>query len=100
MAKLVFGGVHVRDRSKAANSCDPFLRCDNRSTQPKRDSLHPIRHQHACKKIARRANGLQLSAKIFLRNTPIKRSHCANSSVGEGRNNLSQIFWPDAYVAI
>src|ERR1700737_4676620 len=100
MANVVIVGVHVRDRGKAPNSCDPFFRCDNRSAQPKSDSFHPIRHQHTCKEIARCANGLQLSATVILRNTPIKRSHRTNSPVGEGRNNLSQIFWTDAYVAV
>src|SRR5712664_290162 len=100
MAKLVIVGMHVRDRGKTANSCDPFPRRDNRSAETERNPFRPIRHQHTGKEIARRANGLQLSAEVFLRNAPIKGSHCADSFVRQGRNNLSQVGGTDAYVAV
>src|SRR5260370_9728634 len=98
MAKLIIIRVDVGDGLESTDFPDPMFCRDDGGPEPKGHSLHPIGHQHARKKIAGSADGLELCAEISFGYGTIERRHRANLPVCEWRNDFAQLLRGNAHL--
>src|SRR5882672_5100303 len=88
------------NRFETANALNPGLCSDDRCAQREIETFHALRDEDASGKVARGTERFKFTEKTALRNAAVETSHRAGFAVGERNNNVTQVVWPDAYVAI